>query len=156
MFDPPLDAPPVLLALAIVATACVGLATAVAPAPPGDADGLAATVDRVAASPVATATTQRTATAALRVHAGFLETRDATGTDRAGFATGRITPVEPHTRLARVLHGDTPAAVFRSPVDLELAARRARTTPTDWHHEPDVLVVRRVIWGNTSVTLVGA
>lgn len=155
MFDPPLDAPPVIVALTLVALATFGVATAMAPTPPADAARLAGTVDRVAASPVPTATTVRTRTDAVRIAPHGLWTRDAAGDHLATFATGPITPVPVDSRLGRVLEGAPPSAVFRTPVDFELALRHARTGSTRWRRDPAALRVRRVSWEGVDATLVG-
>lgn len=156
MFDPPLDAPPVLLALALVAATTFGVATALAPTPPSDATTLAAAVDRVAASPVSASARHPTGASALRIEPGRIVTRGAGAEHAAAFATGRVTPVRPGTRLARVLAGAPPDAVFRTPVDLEIAARYARENPPGWQHDPAEIHVRHVTWEEVDVTLVGA
>jgi hypothetical protein len=155
MFDPPFDAPPILLALAVVAATTFGVATTIAPTPPGDARHLAAAVDRVATSRLPTATTRRTTATALRIAPGHLETRDASGTHTAAFAVDQVTPVSPGSPLARVLHGTDPRVVFSTPADLAVATQRARNHDHAWQPDPDRLVVRRVTWGSTSATLVG-
>lgn len=156
MFEPPLDAPPVLVAMTIVAVSTLGVATAIAPTPPSDARALAAAVDRVAASAGPTTDTHGTTAVAIRVEATHLETRDGAGTHTAVFVTGAVTPVPPDSRLASVLGGAGPETVFRSPVDLEVATRHARENPPGWQHDPAQLRIRHVTWGGVDVTLVGA
>lgn len=155
MFDPPLDAPPVLVALTIVAASTLGVATTLAPTPPSDASTLAAAVDRAAASPAPTAGRHATTADAVKIEPLRIRTRDGVGEHAAIFATGRVTPVQPDSRLARVLDGDQPAAVFQTAVDLEIAARYARENPPGWQHEPAQIRVRHVTWGEVDVTLVG-
>lgn len=155
MFDPPLDAPPVLLALAIVAASTLGVAMALAPSPPQDAPSLAAAVDRVAVSPVPTSATHPTSADAIKVEPRRLSTRRGDAEQSSTFVAGRVTPVEPGTRLARVLRGTPARDVFQSPVDMELAAKRARDQPTSWHAAPTGLRVRHVYWGDLDVALVG-
>lgn len=155
MFDPPLDAPPVLVALTIVAAATFGVATALAPTPPSDASTLAAAVDRVAASPTSTADTHPTSAGAIRIEPSHIRTRDDTGEHTAAFATGRVTPVQGDSRLGRLLDGDPPDDVFQTPVDLEIAAQYARKNPPGWQHNPAQIRIRHVTWGEVSVTLVG-
>lgn len=155
MFDPPLDAPPVLVALAIVALTTVGLATAIAPTPPTDASRLAGAVDRVAASPVPTATHVETSADSVRLTPHRIWTRGDAGPGSATFATGPVTPVRADTRLARVLAGAPPHEVFQTPVDFEVALRHARSAPHDWHEDPAALQIRRVSWEGIDGTLVG-
>lgn len=155
MFDPPLDAPPVLVALTIVAATTLGIATALAPTPPSDATTLAAAVDRVAASPTPTADTHATGADAVKIEPARISTRDGAGERAAVFATGRITPVPPDSRLARVLDGTPPGEVFHTPVDLEIATQYARKNPPGWQHNPARIRVRHVTWGEVDVTLVG-
>jgi|GEM_PF-663402 len=155
MFDPPFDAPPVIVALTLAAATTFGIATALAPVPPADAADLAAVVDRVATSPIPTMDTHATTADAVRIDPGRLSTRDASGVHHATFTTGHITPVTPDTRLAEVLHGASPDAVFHTPVDLETAARYARENTPGWQHDPATIRVRYVTWGAVNVTLVG-
>ena len=155
MFDPPLDAPPVLVALTIVAASTLGIATALAPTPPSDASTLAAAVDRVAASQTPTTAHHPTRADAVKVEPARIRTRDDAGEHAAVFATGRVTPVRPDSRLASVLAGDPPGAVFRTPVDLEIAARYAQASPPGWQDDPARIRVRHVTWGEVDVTLVG-
>lgn len=155
MFDPPLDAPPILVALTIVAASTLGVATAIAPTAPLDAPRLAAAIDRVAASRAPATATHSTSADAIRIEPRRITTRRDSRTQSSVFVTGSITPVEPGTRLARVLHGDSPRSVFQSPVDLELAAKHARNQSADWHRNPAELHVRHVTWGELDVTLVG-
>ncbi len=155
MFDPPFDAPPVLVALTIVAASTLGVATVLAPTPPSDASSLAAAVDRAAASQTPTTDRHPTGVDAVKIEPARIRTRDDTGEHAAVFATGRVTPVRPASRLASVLAGDPPAAVFRTPVDLEIAARYARESPPGWQHDPARIRVRHVTWGEVDVTLVG-
>lgn len=155
MFDPPLDAPPVLVALAIVAATTFGLATAIAPTPPADATRLAGAVDRVAASPVSTSNQHRTSADAIRITSNRIWTRNDAGDHAATFATGPITPVTPGSRLERVLDGQPPESVFQTRVDFELALKHARDTDGRWHHSPARIRVRRVSWEGIDATLVG-
>lgn len=155
MFNPPLDAPPVLVALTFVAAGTLGIATALAPTPPSDATTLAAAVDRVAASHSPIADSHSTGADAVKIESARISTRDDTGEHAAVFATGRVTPVPPDSRLARVLDGTPPAEVFHTPVDLETAARYARKNPPGWQHNPARIRVRHVTWGEIDVTLVG-
>lgn len=155
MFGPPLDAPPVLVALALVAASTLGIATALAPTPPSDATTLAAAVDRVAASQTPTADSHPTAATAVKIEPARISVRDDSGERATVFATGRVTPVPPDSRLARVLDGTPPGGVFQTPVDLEIAAQYARKNPPGWRHDPGRIRVRHVTWGEVDVTLVG-
>lgn len=155
MFDPPLDAPPVLVALTVVAASTLGIATALAPIPPADATTLAAAVDRVAASPTPTTATHSTGADAVKIEPARIRTRDGSREHAAVFATGRVTPVPPDSRLASVLDGAEPGAVFHTPVDLETAARYARKDPPGWQYDPARIRIRHVTWGEVDVTLVG-
>lgn len=97
----------------------------------------------------------RTSANAVRITPHRIWTRNAAGDHAATFATGPITPVEPDSRLERVLDGEPPGSVFRTRVDFELALTHARETDGRWQYAPDRIHIRRVSWAGVDATLVG-
>jgi len=154
MFDPPVETLPVWVGLAVAGLAMFGLATSLPTATP-DATPVAATVDAVAASDHEATGEHPVAADAVVLEPRRLTVRRNGETAHAELRYGPVTPVARASVLHRVLRGVPPARLFDSPAALERAVERAREkTPVTVRS--DRVVVRRVEWGETSVTLVGA
>lgn len=154
MFDAPSDLPLVWLGLALVGVAAAGVAVGLPTAPPPDAARVAAGIDRVAASEHAAVAELPLDADRLRVRPGSVGLESDGGRAHARLRYGPVTPVSGGS-LGAVLHGTPPRAVFDSPRALARGAERARADAGEWSRAPDTLVVRRVTWGETDVTLVG-
>jgi hypothetical protein len=155
MFDAPIDAYYVWAGLSAASVALVGLAVGLPTAPPPNAAAVADAVDAVAASPYPSTAEHPTDADALRVDPRRVAVRDDAGTTRATLAFGPVTPAGDGP-LGRVLDGVPPADAFDSPDALEAAARRARKRGGTWLPTDDAVRIRKVTWGETDVTLVGA
>ncbi|MFB6094005.1 MAG: hypothetical protein ABEJ77_03595 [Halanaeroarchaeum sp.] len=156
MIDAPTDVPPVWIALSIVSVAVLGVVLSVPTAPPPDAARVAEAVDAVASSEHAAAAAIPLEVASVVVTSRRVGVRTAGGTARATFLYGPVTPVERGTRLARVLHGTPPSAVFDTPGALDRAIERARERDPSWRTAPAALHVRRIDYGEVTDVLVGA
>jgi hypothetical protein len=156
MFDVPLDAWYTWLGLALASVVVFGVAQALPTAPLPDAQGVAETIDRVAASEYEATAEQPLHAAKVRVGPSRVSLRTDDGSAHAAYAYGPVTPVGDGTKLDRVLHGAPPTAVFDSETAFRDAVREARERPPQWQQADGPLVVRRLSWRETDVTLVGA
>lgn len=156
MLEPPIDAIQVWLGLSLASVAVLGVVTALPTAPPPDATAAAGTVDAVASSRYAAATDHPLDGATVRLSPRRLRLDRGAATATATFAYGPVTPVEPGSPLARVLTGTSPDRVFDSPTAFRSAAERSRERAPIVASDANRLVVRRVTWRGTDVTLVGA
>jgi hypothetical protein len=155
MFDAPVDAWYGWVGTALVSAALLGVAVDLPSRPPPDAAGLADTVDAVAASPHAATAAHPVRARRIRVGPRRVALRGPGGTSHATFSYP-VVPVPPDDGpLRRVLHGAPPDRAFGSPARLRRAAERARETDPDYRPVGDRLLVRRVTWEDTRVTLVG-
>jgi hypothetical protein len=154
MFDAPLDAMYVWLGLGVVSLAVAGTALALPTAAPPDPGPVADTVDDVAASAGEARASVEVTADRLRLSRRFVALRSEGGTVRARFAFGPVTPAT-GDRLGRVLHGTSPAEVFRSKRAFRTALDAARSTSYRWRPAPERLTVCRVTWGGIDATLVG-
>ncbi|MFB6155503.1 MAG: hypothetical protein ABEJ22_06375 [Haloferacaceae archaeon] len=156
MFDVPLDAWYTWVGLALASAVVFGTAYALPTAPPPDAGGVADTVDRVASAEYAASAERPLHAAEVRLGPSRVDLRDDGGSDAASFAFGPVTPVARGTKLRRVLDGAPPPAVFDSKRAFREALSAARERPRRWRPVDGPLTVRRLSWGDVSVTLVGA
>lgn len=154
MFDPPVETLPVWVGLGIAGLAMFGLAASLPTATP-DATPVAATVDAVAASDHEATGEHPVAADAVVLEPRQLTVRHDGETAHAEFRYGPVTPVARETVLHRVLRGMPPARLFDSPAAFERAVERAGGQGPVTVRS-DRVVVRRVEWGETGVTLVGA
>ena len=145
VFDAPLDATYVWLGLGAVAVALVALAAGVPAAPPPDPNGLAGTIDRIAASPPPATAARATTATQWRVTPDAVVTHGS----RARLAFGPVVPVA-DGRLARIARGAPPPTVFAGRTAFTRAVTAA--APTGWQSGSTVYVAH-VSWG-TDVTLV--
>lgn len=154
MLVAPVDALYVWIGLTAASVALFGVVSAVPAAPPPDADGAAGTVDRVAASQYAAVGEHPMTNAhAVRVGADTISLRGPGGVADATIGYGPVVSADRES-LRRVLLGEPPERVFASPAAFEAEIERAHAGAPEWH-ETDRLVVRRVSWEGTDVTLVG-
>lgn len=154
MFDVPADTPAVWTGLALAGTVLLGAAGALPTTAPPDAAAAANAVDAVAAGE-ATAADRRLDATDVRLGPHQLSLRNEAGSVSTTFAFGPVTPAVEDDPLVAVLHGTAPSEVFTSKEAFRQAVVAARSREPVWH-SADRLVVRRVQWGEFSVTLVGA
>lgn len=156
VFDLPADVPHVWVATAIVATGLLGLAASLPTTTPARAGAVAETVDAVAAAPHPTTARHPIDAGAIHLTPRTVAVRTAAGVSHARLGHGPVTPVPPGGRLARVLHGVPPRALFETPEVFRAALERARQRTHDWRAVAGPVVVRRLSWEGVDVTLVGA
>lgn len=154
MLGPPIDAWYAWVGLAAASVGLLGVAVALPTAPAPDAERIARSIDRVAASPYDATVSVALSAERVRLGPGRIGLRDGT-TARASFAYGPVTPVGTDSRLAAVLSGAPPGEAFESPEALARAANRARERPPAWRPAPEELRVRHLTWEGVDVTLVG-
>ncbi|GAB3414220.1 hypothetical protein GCM10027435_08870 [Haloparvum alkalitolerans] len=155
MFEVPLDGLYAWVGVAALSVAVLGVASALPSAPAPDAAGAAATVDAVAGGDYPATGEHGIAAERIRITPERIVLDGEGGTASAGFRRGAVTPVRGNGRLARVLRGAPPSAVFDSSGAFAAAARNARETEPEWRTASDRLRIRRVHWGDVHVTLVG-
>lgn len=156
MFDTPADTWYLYLGVATASVLALGVALALPTTAPPDVTRAAATVDHVATSPYnATGAAPLDATA-VDVDPSRIALRNDGGSAEAAFAYGPVTPVGDGSRLRRVLDGEPPSRAFESVGAFREATATARNRTRGWRDAGNRLVVRRVIWRGTDVTLVGA
>jgi len=154
VFDPPIDAIPTWLGVAVLSIVALGVALSFPTAPPADASAAAAAVDSVAASEGAASAFHPVGVERVRLAREGLALEGPRGEATAGYAFGPVTPVPDGTALYRVLAGTAPDAVFDSPAALALAVEAARAR-APVRAETERLRIRHVRWGEVDVTLVG-
>jgi len=154
VFDAPIDAPVLWVALALVGAALFGVVEALPRSPP-DATGPAETVDRVAAASHAATAEHPLPADAVRLRPTGIALRGDGGVARARFSFGPVAVVVGDSPLADVLRGVPPSEAFGSRAAFDRAVGDARTRTTDWRSADGPLFVRRLSWGGTDVTLVG-
>lgn len=156
MFDVPVDAWYVWVALAVASTTALGVATQFPSQPPPDAAGVARTVDSVAASPYPASATHPLDAEKIKLGPRRITLSNDGETAHASFSFGPVTPVHQGTLLWEVLRGARPAHVFESPARFERAAAAARQRTPTWRRASSELRVRRVTWEDVDVTIVSA
>mgnify|MGYP000200333029 CR=1 FL=1 len=158
MFDTAVESTYVWLGLTVVSAGVLGLALRVPTAPPPDAKPVARTVDSVAASPHEATARQPLDARQIRLGAHRIGLRGPGGDAHASLAYGPVIPAAggDGDRLGKVLRGVPPERAFRSEATFARALDRSRTTDPSWRPAPETLLVRRVTWGETNATLVGA
>ncbi|MHB9288392.1 hypothetical protein ACKVMT_15285 [Halobacteriales archaeon Cl-PHB] len=154
MFDAPLDAWFVWLALGAVSVTVAGVAVGLPSVTAPDAAGVADAVDAVAASPHEAVDTVDVQADLLKLGRSRLGLRNDAGTSHATFAYGPVTPVGDGS-LQALLGGQAPESRFDSKRAFERALRQARGMAPEWRAAPSHLTVRRVSWGDVDATLVG-
>jgi len=158
MFDTAVESTHVWVGLAVVSAGILGFALRVPTAPPPDATGVARTVDSVAASPHEATARHPIDARHIRIGAHRVGLRGPGGDAHASLAYGPVvaTVGGDGDRLRRVLSGVPPERVFGSRATFARVLDRSRTTDPSWRPAPETLLVRRVTWGDTNATLVGA
>jgi len=156
MFDAPLDSWYVWIALALTSVATVGAAGTLPTAPPPDAAALANTVDRVAAAAPGTVAEHPLDADAVELGPGRVGLRNGAGTVHARFVADSVVPVPDGSPLQEVVFGTPPEAAFDSGRAFEDAVVDARTRERSWETVDRTVVVRRVSWEGSDVTLVDA
>lgn len=156
MLDVPVESTYIWLGLALVSAAMLGLAVRVPTAPPPDAGPVADTVDSVASSPYEAQGRHPIDAERIRLGSERIGLRNSAGTDHAAFAYDDIVPVFGSDALGAVVRGRPPATQFDNRSAFESALEGERTHEPAWQPAPEVLVVRRVEWGDVNATLVGA
>ncbi|PSP65854.1 hypothetical protein BRC70_09425 [Halobacteriales archaeon QH_6_68_27] len=156
MLDVPVESTYVWFGLAVVSAVLLGTVLRVPTAPPPDAAATARTVDSVASSPYEARARQPLDAAAIRLGEKRVGLRTDGGEAHAAFAYGAVVPTFGSEQLSAVLRGRPPDAVFETSDAFAAALERARTVDPAWQPAPDVLLVRRVTWGEVNATLVGA
>ena len=155
MFDAPVETLYVWLGVATVSVVALGVAIGLPTATPPDATAVARAVDAVAVGPSGSLSTHALRAERIRLSPRRVGLAGSAGRAHATFAYGPVTPADEGGRLAQVLVGRRPSAVFGSPVAFADALRAARDRDGDWRPAPDRLVVRRVAWEGVNATLVG-
>ncbi|WP_439025560.1 DUF7283 family protein [Haloarchaeobius sp. DT45] len=144
--------------LAAASLAVAGVAVELPTRPAPDAGAAADTVDAVAAASYPTTAEHPIDASAVRLGPTRLSLRNAGGTSHASFAFGPVVPVSAGTRLHRVATGTPPESVFDSPTAfgraVSAARERADARTAGWRPADDRLLVTRVHWEETNVTLV--
>lgn len=156
MLDVPVESTYVWFGLVVVSATLVALVLRVPTAPPPDAAATARTVDSVASSPYEAQGRQPLDADAIRLGSERVGLRTDGGTAHAAFAYDTVVPAFGDGSLSAVLRGRPPGAVFDTRAAFAAALNRSVTRDTDWQPAPEVLLVRRVIWGDVDATLVGA
>lgn len=156
MLDVPVESTYIWLGLALVGVALFGLAVRVPTTPPPDAGPVARTVDSVASSPYEASGRHPLDTDQIRLGSERVAVRNSAGTDHAAFAYDDVVPVFGDEALAAVLRGRPPTTQFAGRSEFAAALDARRTHEPSWQPAPEVLIVRRVEWGDVNATLVGA
>jgi hypothetical protein len=156
MLDVPVESTYIWVGLAVVTATLLALVVHVPTAPPPDATTTARIVDSVASSPYEAQGRQPLDARAIRVGSERVGLRTDGGAAHAEFAYDTVVPAFGDENLSAALRGRPPSAVFDSPDAFAAALNRSATTDPAWQPAPDVLLVRRVIWGEVDATLVGA
>jgi hypothetical protein len=158
MYDTAVESTYVWLGLALVSAGILGFALRVPTAPPPDAEPVAHTIDSVAASPHEATARHPLDVRRVRLGAHRIGLRGPGGDAHASLAYGPVIPAAggDGDRLRRVLRGVPPERVFRSEATFARVLDRARTREPSWRPAPETLIVRRVAWGGTNATIVGA
>ena len=154
MFDAPVETWYLWAGLATVSVVALGLAASLPRTPPPDAQGVAQSVDTVAASDRSAAAVHPSLAEAVRIGPYRIWLRSDGATSDATFAYGPVTPVKRGTLLWDVLHGTPPEEVFDSSAAFRRAAAEARDRKPEWQSRADV-IARKVSWEGVDVTLVG-
>ena len=156
MLDVPVESTYVWLGLAVVSAVLVGLVLRVPTTPPPDATQTARVVDSVASSPYEAQGRQSLDAAAIRLGSERVGLRTDGGAAHASFACDTVVPALGEGKLSAVLRGRSPDGIFESRAAFAAALNESGTTDPAWQPAPDVLLVRRVVWGDVNATLVGA
>jgi hypothetical protein len=155
MFEPPVETVFLWAGIAAVGVVVFATITQLPTTAPPDATAAAATVDEVATSPPGSLQQRPLGAQFWSPGSRQLGLRNDGGTTHATF----LQPVTPALRgpLQAVLDGTPPAAVFSSPSAFGRAATRARQRAANgsWRPAPNRLTVRRTVWRDIDVTLVG-
>jgi len=154
-FDAPIEPLYVWTGLSVVSAVVAGLAVGLPTTPPPNAASVADAVDAVAASPHPSTAEHPIDAAAVRVGPRRIALRGADGTSHATFVYGPVVPAGDGP-LERVLSGVPPDRAFESPSELRRAASTARNRTPTWRPVDGEIDVRKIVWGNVNVTLVGA
>jgi hypothetical protein len=154
MFVVPVDALYAWLGVATVSIAVLGVVVALPTTAPPDPTTAADAVDRVTVGPPDAHDTARIDAAEYRLGPHQLSLRNDGGAASATFAYGPVTPVLDDDRLELLLYGHAPATVFETRAAFRRAIDAAQSR-SEWRTAPKEIEIRRVQWGETSVTLVG-
>jgi hypothetical protein len=154
VFDAPLDAVYVWIALGAVSLVVAGTVFALPTASPAAAAAVADAVDSVAASTAEARDEVYVSSGRLRIRPHGLTLRTDGGRAHAQFRYGPVVPAE-DGRLRRVLAGRPVAAVFEDSEAFQRAVGRARERAGFWQEAPIELRISRVSWGGVDATLVG-
>jgi hypothetical protein len=154
MFDAPLDAWYVWLGLSAASVAVFGVVVSLPVAPVPDAPAAADTIDRVSVTEYDTTASRTLDADAVSIEPRRIGLRNDAGTTHATLAYP-VAPVASGSRLAPLLRGAPPAAVFDSPTAFDRAVTEAVGREPTWTPANARLVVRHLSWGSVDVTLVG-
>lgn len=154
MFEVPVDALYAWLGVATVSIAVLGVVVALPTTAPPDATAAADAIDRVAVGPPSAHDTVGIDAKEFRLGPHQLSLRNDGGTASVAFAYGPVTPVLDDDRLELLLYGHAPATVFETRAAFGRAVEAAQSR-SEWRAAPNEIEIRRVQWGETSVTLVG-
>ncbi|WP_280535217.1 hypothetical protein [Halopenitus sp. POP-27] len=161
MIDAPIETWYTWLGIAAVSVLALGTAVGIPSGPTPDANGVADTIDRVAADEFPATAEHGIAADRIRLSPTRVSLRGPGGSTTAPIRFGPITPAtnaESDDRLRRVLHGEPPQRVFDSPDALDRAATVSRgryDRNPRWERAPNRLRVRSIHWEGLRVTLVG-
>jgi hypothetical protein len=154
MFDAPLDAWYVWLGLSAASVAVFGVVVSLPVAPVPDAPAVAETIDHVSVTEYDTTASRTLDADAIRIEPRRVGLRNDAGTTHVTLAYP-VVPVVSGSRLAPLLRGTPPAAVFASPTAFDHTVTEATRREPTWTPANARLVVRHLSWGPVDVTLVG-
>lgn len=155
MFAPPADTPHIWIATALAALVLTGMALQLPRTSPSRAGAVTETIDAVAGSPYPTTARHQLDAAAVRISPRRFSLRTTWGVSHATVRYAPVTPVPAGGRLSKLLYGAAPSTVFDSLTDFRSAVETARNSTVNWREADGPLLVRKVIWEGTRVTLVG-
>lgn len=156
MFDAPVDTWYLLVGVTATSVLALGLAVSFPTTAPPDAERAATTIDTVTTSPHEATGEQSLDASAVKLGTSRIALRKDGVTARSGLSYGPVTPVRAGTPLATVLTGAPPRRVFPDPAAFQNATAVARNRTAQWEQFEEKLIVRRIVWEDVDVTLVGA
>lgn len=152
MFEMPVESLFVWVALGVVSVAVMGVISAVPSTAPPDATATAATIDEVSTSPPGSVVHRQITADQWTFDGRQLGLRNDGGSAHATLMW-KVIPVH-DSQLRAVLNGTVPESVFGSPTAFERAIAATARDQT-WYPAPDRVTIRRVVWEEIDVTLVG-
>ena len=155
MFDTPADTPWIWIGLTIATTVMFGVVVGLPAAAP-NAERAATAIENVAASDHPGEASVQLRAEEIRLLPERIALRGPGGRAQASIRYGPVTPVPPESILARVLQGQSPERIYRSPSSFRLALETARQRTHRWRPAGNNLRIRYVQFGEVNGVLVGA